>query len=146
MNRFALPLVIAVIVLALAAPPAAGQSGPRGRVYELGIELERQATALAQESFDHFRGWNGTISDEEQAVLFKSEAFAASCRLFLKLAEGRSDFFRSEYVRTNMFSAFQFLAASYGELEGEMKRGGVQPFSLGDCRRILGRMEREFSG
>jgi len=121
--------------------PAAGQ---RNQIFEIGTELERQATALAQESFDHFRGWNGAISDEEQAILFKSEAFAASCRLFLKLTESRSDYFRTDYLRTNLFSSFTFLASSFNDLEQEMKRGNVMPYALSDCRRILGRLEREF--
>jgi len=121
--------------------PAAGQ---RNQIFEIGTELERQATALAQESFDHFRGWNGAISDQEQAILFKSEAFAASCRLFLKLTESRSDYFRTDYLRTNLFSSFTFLASSFNELEQEMKRGNVMPYALSDCRRILGRLEREF--
>ena len=119
-------------------------SPQRSRVYDLGVELERQAIALAQESFDHFKGWNGTISDQEQAILFKSEAFAASCRLFLKLAESQSDYFRTDYLRTNLFSSFTFLAASFNELEQEMKRGNVMPYVLSDCRNILGRLEREF--
>jgi hypothetical protein len=117
----------------------------RSQVYDLGVELERQATALAQESFEHFRGWNGAISDQEQAILFKSEAFAASCRLFLKLAETRSDFFRTDYLRTNLFTSFTYLANAFSELEAEMKRGSVMPYALNDCRQILSRMEREFS-
>lgn len=124
--------------------PSAG-SPQRSRIYDIGVELERQATALAQESFDHFRGWNGAISDQEQAILFKSEAFAASCRLFLKLTESQSDYFRTDYLRTNVFSSFTFLASSFGELEQEMKRGNVMPYALSDCRKILGRLEREFS-
>jgi hypothetical protein len=122
-----------------AAPPQ------RSRIYELGVELERQATTLAQESFDHFRGWNGTISDKEQAILFKSEAFSASCRLFLKLTESQSTFFRTDNLRTNIFNAFTFLASSFGELEQEMRRGNVMPNALADCRKVLARMEREFS-
>ena len=117
----------------------------RSRIYDLGVELERQATSLAEESFNHFRGWNGTISDQEQRILFKSEEFASSARLFLKLAETRSDFFRGDYLRTNLFRAFTYLSESYGELEQEMKRGGVQPFSLSECRNLLVRMEREFA-
>jgi hypothetical protein len=116
----------------------------RGRIYDIGMELERQATVLAQESFNHFRGWNGAISDQEQAILFKSEAFAASSRLFLKLTESQSDYFRTDYLRTNLFSSFTFLASSFNELEQEMKRGNVMPYALSDCRRILGRLEREF--
>jgi hypothetical protein len=117
----------------------------RSRIYDIGMELERQATALAQESFDHFRGWNGTISDQEQAILFKSEAFAASCRLFLKLTEAQSDFFRTDYLRTNLFNAFTFLASSFSELEQAMRRGNVMPYALSDCRNVLSRLEREFS-
>ncbi len=120
-------------------------AGQRSRIYDLGLELERQATALAQESFGHFRGWNGTISDQEQAILFKSEAFAASCRLFLKLTEAQSDFFRSDYLRTNLYNAFTYLTSAFNELEDEMKRGSVAPYALSDCRKILSRMEREFS-
>jgi hypothetical protein len=121
-------------------------TSPQGsRIFNLGMELERQATTLAQESFDHFRGWNGTISDREQGILFKSEAFAASCRLFLKLTESRSDFFRTDNLRTNVFNAFTYLAASFGELEQEMRRGNVMPYALSECRKALTRMEREFA-
>ncbi len=130
---------------ALSAPAsAAGQSGTRARVYDLGLELERQATSLAQESFDRFRGWNGTISDQEQAILFKSEAFAASCRLFLKLTETSSEYYRADNARTNIYSAFTFLARSFSELEAEMQRGGARPYALAGCRKILAQMERSF--
>ncbi len=119
-------------------------SGQRGRIYDIGWNLKRQATALAQESFNHFRDWNGAISDQEQAILFKSEALAASCRLFLKLTESQSDYFRSDYLRANLFSSFTFLASSFKELEQEMKQGNLMPYALSDCRRILGRLEQEF--
>jgi hypothetical protein len=117
----------------------------RNRIFDLGLELERLASTLAQESFNHFRDWSGTISDQEQGILFKSEAFAASCRLFLKLAESQSNFFRTDYLRTNLYNAFIYLANSFNELEEEMKRGGITPFAVSDCRKILSRMEREFS-
>jgi len=125
--------------------PNGPASPQRNRIYELGVELERQATVLAQESFDHFRGWNGTISDREQGILFKSEAFAASCRLFLKLTESQSDFFRKDDLRTNVFNAFTYLAASFGELEQEMRGSNVMPYALSDCRKVLTRMEDEFA-
>jgi hypothetical protein len=131
------------------APPpgdSIGSASPQqSLIYDLGVELERQATVLAQESFDHFRGWNGTISDQEQGILFKSEAFAASCRLFLKLTESQSDFFRTDNLRTNVFNAFAYLATSFGELEQEMRRTSVMPYALSDCRKALTRMEREFA-
>ncbi len=130
---------------ALGAGGSPAASPQRSSIYELGVELERQATVLAQESFDHFRGWNGTISDREQGILFKSEAFAASCRLFLRLTETQSDYFRKDDLRTNVFNAFTYLAASFGELEQEMRGSNVMPYALSDCRRVLGRMEREFA-
>jgi hypothetical protein len=132
------------------SPPTLGDSKDsaspqRSTIYDLGVELERQATVLAQESFDHFRGWNGTISDREQGILFKSEAFAASCRLFLKLTESQSDFFQKDNLRTNVFNAFTYLAASFGELEREMRGSNVMPYALSDCRKVLTRMESEFA-
>ena len=48
-------------------------SDTKQSVYNLGLELERQASLIAQSSFEHFKGWNNTISDEEQAVLFIEE-------------------------------------------------------------------------
>jgi len=117
----------------------------RESIYRLGLELEKQATYLAQSSYDHFKGWRGTISDQEQAILFKSEAFSASCRLFLKLAGGSSDYFQTSYLRTNLYNAFMYLARSFRELEEEMERGGVRPYALANCHRTLDRMDYEFS-
>lgn len=117
----------------------------RSSIYSLGLELERKATELAQGSFDHFKGWSGTISDQEQAILFKSEAFSASCRLFLRLAETRSDYFRQDFLRTNLYNAFIYLVSAFRGLEEEMRRGGIMPYALSDCRKILDRMDYEFS-
>jgi len=115
-----------------------------GAVYEIAVELERRASFLAQSNFDHFRGWDGVISDQEQAVLFRSEAFAASCRLFVRLAETTSDYYSRNYRRTNLYNAFLYLARSFNDLETEMRRGGLRPYELEDSRRLLDRIEREF--
>lgn len=145
-------MLIAVTAFIAAAPSAGGQYGrfaggdPHGRIYDLAVTLAEQAAVIAQESFAHFKGWNGAISDQEQAILFKSESFVASCRLFLKFAEGTSDFYRNDYLRTSLYNAFTYLTASFSELEQEMRRGNVMPYALSDCRKILGGMEREFSG
>jgi hypothetical protein len=133
--------ILILLLMVLGAGTNVSASPQRSRVFDLGVELERQAAALAQESFDHFRGWNGTISDQEQSVLFKSEAFAASCRLFLKLTESQSTYYRTDNLRTNVFSAF----TSFGELEREMRQSNVMPYALSDCRKVLTRMEREFA-
>jgi hypothetical protein len=138
--------VLALVCIAFTAGLAAPQNAQRTRIYDLAVELEQRATSMARESFEHFKGWNDTISDQEQAILFKSEAFAASCRLFLRFAEGRSEFFRSEHIRTSLYNAFTFLVNAFSELEREMQRGNVMPYGLSDCRTILNRMEREFSG
>ena len=120
-------------------------SDQRDNIYRIGVELEEQAAYLAQSSYDHFRGRDGALSDKEQAVLFKSEAFSASCRLFLKLTEESTNYYRSGYLRTNLFSAFVYLVDSFKELENEMDRAGVRPYTLNQCRRILDSMEHEFS-
>ncbi len=130
------------LIVALAAFVHADR---RSNIFNLGLELGNIATTLAQDSYDQFKGWNGTISDKEQAVLFKSEAFAASCRLFAKLTEERSGYYRSNHLRTNLYSAFAFLSRSFQELDREMRSAGVRPYALRDCERLLDRMEREFS-
>lgn len=117
----------------------------RENIYQLGLELEKKASYLAQNSYEHFKGWSGTISDQEQAVLFKSEALAASCRLFLRLTEERSNYFRTGFLRTNLYNAFFYLTRSFQELDEEMKKANVIPYALSDCHKILDQMEYEFS-
>jgi hypothetical protein len=131
--------------LAFAAIPAAAAGDERSGVLSLGAELEQKAAELSRSNLEHFRGWNGVISDDEQAVLFKSEAFASSARLFLALGGERSDFYRSGYLRTNLYNAFVYLVRSFRDLEAEMKNAGIMPYVLGDCRKILDRMDAEFS-
>jgi hypothetical protein len=117
----------------------------RGNVYNLGLELEKRAVELSESNLEHFKGRNGEVSDEEQAVLFKSESFLASCRLFLRLTEERSDYFRSSDLRTNVYNAFAHLARSFRDLEDEMKKVGILPYALSDCRKILNGMDNEFA-
>jgi hypothetical protein len=132
------PLLLSFIVLA-----AIGDT--RGNIYKLGIDLERTASQLAQSNYEHFRGWNSEFTDVEQSALFKSEAFLASCRLFMRLAEEKSEYFKSGYVRTNLYHAFVFLNRSFKDFEDEMRKAEVMPYSLSQCGRILGQMDYEFS-
>jgi hypothetical protein len=137
-------------------------------VGQLSAELVRQAAYLANTSYEYFMGWNGMITDREQAVLFKTEEFSAACRLFSKLASDRTDYFRRESVRTNLYSASRYVAVSFRQLEEQMRLGGFQgdfnrnrrdgrPFQqrpgqgtigsrgLVECRRIINQIEREFT-
>ena len=134
----------------------------------LSVDLVQQAEYLSQTSFDYFMGWNGVISNQEQAILFKSEEFAASCRLFSKLAQAQGNFFRAESLRTNLYNASLYVAASFRQLEEQMRQGGMQgdfnrmrrdgrqfeqrmnrgaagPLGMAECRRLLDRIEGEFS-
>lgn len=120
-------------------------SDQRDNIYRIGVDLEKQAVYLAQSSYDYFKGRDGALSDKEQAVLFKSGAFSASCRLFLRLIEDSTNYFGSGYLRTNLFSSFVYLADSFKELETEMDRAGVRPYALNQCERILESIEYEFS-
>jgi hypothetical protein len=120
-------------------------SDTRQSVYNLGLELERHAAFIAQSSFEHFKGRNNTISDEEQAVLFESEAFVSSCRLFLRLAGDQSDYYSAGFLRTNLYNAFTYLAHSFRDLEESTGRAGVRPSALSDCRTLLNRMDAAFS-
>ena len=117
----------------------------RTQLSNLAQGLEQQATQLAQSNYEHFKGWNQTISDQEQAVLFKSEAFASSCRLFLKLTSEKSGYFRSGYLRTSLYNAFIFLTNAFDELDKEMQKAGVMPYEMRDIKRTLERMDYEFS-
>jgi len=117
----------------------------RAQLSNLAQGLEQQATRLAQSNYEHFKGWNQTISDQEQAVLFESEAFASSCRLFLKLTSEQSGYFRSGYLRTSLFNAFIFLTNAFDELNKEMQKAGVMPYEMRDIKRTLERMDYEFS-
>jgi len=117
----------------------------RRQIHQIATDLERTASRLAQSNYDYFRGRDAKFTDIEQAVLFKSEAFASSSRLFLRLAEERSEYYRDGYTRTNLYSAFVFLTRSFSDLEGEMETTGVMPYLLGQCKRVLEQMEHEFS-
>jgi hypothetical protein len=112
------------------------RAASRQDIQELGGKLARQAADLAQSSFEQFKGWNGEISDREQAFLFKSEAFAASCRLFLRLSEETSG---SDFLRTNLFNAYALLAGSFRELERDFRS-----YALDDCRETLKNLGRAF--
>ncbi len=117
----------------------------RTQISDLAQGLEEQAAQLAQSNYEHFKGWNQTISNQEQAVLFKSEAFASSCRLFLKLTSEQSGYFRSGYLRTSLYNAFVFLTDAFDELDKEMRKAGVMPYEMRDIRKTLERMDYEFS-
>jgi len=124
---------------------SAATADRRQMIYAQAVELERQASYIAQSSFTHFKGRNNTISDAEQAVLFKSEAFLASTRLFLRLTEEKSDYYSVGFLRTNLYNAFLYLTNSFQDLEESMRAAGVRPYALSDCRNILNGMDAEFS-
>jgi hypothetical protein len=138
---------LAVLVFwALSIPlSSAGAADQRQTIYAQAVELERQAVDIAQSSFAHFKGRNNVITDAEQAVLFKSEAFLASVRLFLRLTDDKSDFYSVGFLRTNLYNAFLYLINSFQGLEETMRGAGVRPYALSDCRSILDNMEAEFS-
>jgi hypothetical protein len=134
-----------IVLIAILALTCVAAAEDRSTVLRLGGELEQKAAELARSNLEHFRGWNGAISDAEQAVLFKSEAFAASARLFLVLGGESSDYYQSGYLRTNIYNAFVYLVRAFHDLETEMKGAGIMPYALSDCRKILERMDYEFS-
>ena len=134
--------VVCALFVPLLAASAADQ---RQSIYRLAVELERQASDIAQSSFSHFRGRNNVITDAEQAVLFKSEAFLASARLFLRLTDDKSDFYSAGFLRTNLFNAFLYLTSAFQGLEETMRGAGVRPYALSDCKTVLDNMEGEFS-
>ena len=136
---------VPIIALAMFLAAAFALADSREEILALGDELTQRAASLAQGSFDHFMGWRGEISEQEQAALFQSEAFAASCRLFVRLCGEKTGSYASDEVHTNLYNAFAFLARSFSGLEGEMRRAGLQPYALAECREVLADMEKAFS-
>ncbi len=143
MNRKIRPSIFFLSLFLISALSAGADQ--RQEVNKLAIRLEQQASHIAQTSFSHFKGRNSTITDAEQAALFKSEAFLASCRLFLRLTEDRQDYFSAGFLRTNLYSAFMYLSRSFEELEEAMRGAGVVPYALADSRRLINSMDAEFS-
>jgi hypothetical protein len=129
-------LFYALILVLLFAATHAVLASNRDDIRNLGDKLTQQAAYLAQSSFDHFKGWKGEISDQEQAILFKSEAFAASCQLFLRLC---AETVGSDSLRTNLFNAYTFLLRSFRDLEKDF-----QSYALNDCRETLNDLDRTF--
>ena len=184
MRRFFVISTALMLVCAFSVPSGARQArqnDPRNQrndqmrgdrrsiVGPLSLELVRQAEYLSQTSFEYFMGWNGVVSNQEQAILFKSEEFTASCRLFSKLVQSQTNYFRVDSLRTNLHNAFLYVAASFRQLEEQMRQGGLRgefsrmrrdgrpfeqrstrgatgPLGLAECRRLLDRIEAEFSG
>jgi hypothetical protein len=136
-------------------------------VLKLSGDLVRQAEHLSKTSFDYFKGWNGEINNKEQAVLFKTEEFAAACRLFNKLAQDETNYFRRESMRTNLYNASRYVAIGFRQLEDQIRQSGMQrefdgrrnlrplqrqqqisspePVGMSECSRILDRIEDEFT-
>jgi hypothetical protein len=121
MRRSVVFLLAATLILASCILSGAGQGNPgynpqgrrdnpqnqtrmgdrRSFVGPLSLELVRQAEYLSQSSYEYFMGWNGTITNPEQAMLFKSEEFTAACRLFSKLVQDQTGYFGRDSIRTN---------------------------------------------
>lgn len=139
-------MINVMLILSFFCSLASTANADRDRnIYELAKELVELSTHMAQVSYDHYKGWGGEISDQEQAILFKAESFAASCRLFLRLTEERFNYFKTGYLRTNLYNAFVNLTRAYSDLGKESRTGRRVPYSLDDCRSLLERMEYEFS-
>lgn len=136
--------ILSVVPIFFSLSSAASADRDRN-IYELAKQLADVSLRMSQVSYDHYKGWGSEISDQEQAILFKAESFAASCRLFLRLTEDRFNYFKTGYLRTNLYNAFVNLIRSYSDLENETRTVGRIPYSLDDCRRLLDRMEHEFS-
>ncbi len=145
MTRKALSSWLAAAAVVAAVSPAAALQGNRGGILRLGQEIERRATNLAESNFEHFRGRSDEITDREQAALFESEAFAASCRLFVRLTEERTGYSGEGPVRTNLYNAYARLVRVFEKSEAEMKQAGVMPYEMSDIRRLLDRLEGEFT-
>lgn len=92
----------------------------RSRISQEANQLVMASEKLAFDSYNFLKGYNNAINADEQAVLFKTESFAASSRLFAKLAAD-SNWYTEGYLRTNMFTAFTYLTQSFQELRNTVE-------------------------
>ena len=108
-------------------------------------ELEAKAIIVAQRSYEHFKDWDGVISDSEQRVLFNSSNFIASIKLFRKLLTESESYYSNRYINTNLYNAFRYIADYFDKLKESMYSLRISPYELRDIEYILNDMEGEFS-
>lgn len=119
------------------------------RLADLAIDLERKAVEIVDDvngrffdrnaSYDRNRSW----ADDQVEALFASETFAASSRVFRRLAEGDRGFDSRMTVRQGMERAYRLLYRDFETLEESARRARVQSYALTDCRDLLRRIDRE---
>ncbi len=114
-------------------------------ILKLNGELHSKAIIIAQKSYEHFKGWDGRISEREQKVLFSSESFIASVNLFGKLVAESESFYMRDYLTTNLYNAFKYVADYFYQLKEDMYSLRISPYELREAEYILNDMEREFS-
>ncbi len=112
---------------------------------KLTSELEAKAIIIAQRSYEHFKGWDGVISEREQKVLFSSSNFIAAVNLFKKLLTESESFYSSSYLSTNLYNAFRYVADYFDQLKEDMYALRISPYELREAEYILNDMEGEFS-
>ncbi len=120
-------------------------SARRQTIARLGEELAQSATALANDTFERLRGGRDEISVEEQAILFRIEAFASGCRLFARLGAASSGYAEGGALRTNLFNAYSYLLGSFSELEEAMRKGRLRTYGLADSGDLLEKLDEAFA-
>lgn len=137
--RSGVVLFLAGVVL---LPAAAGK---RQAIARIGGQLTEAVEALAADRYERFRGNQDEISADEQAVLFRIEAFASGCRLFARLSAESSGYEEGGHLRTNLFNAYSYLLRFFRDLEGEMQKSRMRTYSLGNCSDLLEELDEAFS-
>jgi hypothetical protein len=114
-------------------------------ILKLNGELKAKAMIIAQKSYEHFKGWDGRITEKEQKILFSSASFIASVDLFGKLVAESESFYTRDYLTTNIYNAFKYVADYFYQLKEDMYSLRISPYELREAEYILNDMEREFS-
>jgi len=117
-----------------------------GRLVALAADLERRAVDFARSASDQIIDRGGTLMDDQIAVLFASEGFAASSRLFLRMTERGSGYTARMSSRSGLDRAYRYLNRDFNNLEETAGRAGIRLYALSECASILRRLNAEIGG
>lgn len=103
---------------------------------DLSMRADELAASIAERFDDRFE----SLTDADIEALFGSEKFLASCRVFLRLAESRTD---SRSRRAGLDEAFTLLSREFNDFQTVARRAGFRTYDLSECADLLERLDRE---
>lgn len=116
---------------------------PYARLAEYAAELENRTIDIVEAVSNQVIDTYGAWSDDQIAVLFASEGFASSSRVFRRLTERAGGSASRTSTRPGLERALRYVVRDYEALESASRLSGIRLYALTDCAAILRRIERE---